>query len=373
MTDKIIIVEKRILSFLQESLDELYSIRQDESKRLEDIKALISALRQDLKKLAVDIDRLAKEYDLSREALMQHSKAGEQEEEKASYHLASELMAKRASTEERYRLLSQRREELLNEEQNLERFVSKSEKMGNRLRMVMNLMAMPEEFEESPETALNKEAMLTAFQIAEREFRSLARELHDGPTQTFSALGLTLEMVQELLSRGDSAAAADELKLSLEQVRIGLDEVRSLLFSLSPAGLDEDFAIPLKRLATQIRQTWKCELSSRLTGKLEDVTGSVRSGAFKTLHQAVLNAARNGAGEVKVSLGYSNKTLRVRIVDNGNGFDVEKERKVAKERGSYGLLNMEERITMLGGNFSITSTPGKGTTVSFAIPVIKGG
>ena len=50
---------------------------------------------------------------------------------------------------------------------------------------------------------------------------------------------------------------------------------------------------------------------------------------------------------------------------------MEREKQAARERGSYGLQNMEERVTVQGGNFSISSAPGKGTTVSFSVPLSR--
>ncbi|NLL36805.1 MAG: hypothetical protein GX256_04700 [Fretibacterium sp.] len=371
MADKIESMEARILHFLRENLDELSTIRQEESERLENVKKRASALLQELRTLAADIDRASKEYDRARAELMQYSKGGLLKEEKDAYKRASELMSERASLEERYRLLSQRKEDFAQDERSLERLISKSERMGNRLRMVMNLIELPDEIDEAKDIARNKEAMATAFQIAEREARFFARELHDGPTQTFSAVGLTLEMVRAHLERGEKVEAEVELDVSLKQLRNGLDEIRCLLFNLAPTGIEEGFEKPLERLSTQVRQTWKAEMAYVLTGNFTPLENNVRIGVFKTLHQAVLNAVRAGAKAVKVSLGCSRGMLRGRVVDNGKGFDVEQAKETAKERGSYGLINMQERVEMLGGKLLISSFPGKGSTLSFSIPLLS--
>jgi two-component system sensor histidine kinase DegS len=240
--------------------------------------------------------------------------------------------------------------------------------MGNRLRMVLNLVSMPEDFSVSGDAVRNTETMQTAFHLAEREAVTFARELHDGPTQTFSAVGLMLETGKEYLHRADYEKAQEEVERALEQTRNGLNEIRAFLFNLSPTGIQDGFELPLKRLTAQLRQMWGCKLSFTLTGNLDDVSASMRICAFKTLHQAVVNGARHGANEIKVSIAYSQKTLKVRVTDNGEGFDVEQERQAAKERGSYGLMNMEDRVKMLGGKISITSMLKKGSNVSFSIP-----
>jgi len=218
--------------------------------------------------------------------------------------------------------------------------------------------------------ARNSETMLNAFLMAEREAVTFARELHDGPVQTFSAIGLMLETGNEYMRRMEFDSAKNELGRALEQTRNGLDEMRAFLFSLSPTGIEGGFDVPLKRLASQLRQMWGCKMSFTLNGDMDAVSANVRVGAFKTLHQAVFNAARHGASDIKVVISYSKKTLRVHVTDNGKGFNVEKEKIEAKNRGSYGLTNMEDRVKMLGGKISISSVLKKGSSVSFSIPIL---
>jgi two-component system sensor histidine kinase DegS len=234
--------------------------------------------------------------------------------------------------------------------------------------MVLNLVSMPEDFPVNGDSVRNTEVMQAAFHLAEREAATFARELHDGPTQTFSAVGLMLETGKEYFHRADYEKAQEEIERALEQTRNGLSEIRAFLFNLSPTGIQEGFDLPLKRLTAQVRQMWGCRLSFTLSGDMSDLSAGMRLGAFKTLHQAVINGARHGATEIKVTVSYSQKALKVRVTDNGEGFDVEREKQAAKERGSYGLINMEDRVKMLGGKISITSILKKGSNVSFSIP-----
>jgi two-component system sensor histidine kinase DegS len=369
--DKLADIEERMSRSLRESLGELYLLQREEAGRLEAVRKRASDLAYELKDLAGAIDRAVKDYERSRKVLVESAILGEAEDEKLYYDRASASMQIRGSLEERRRLLSAQRTELLEEERRLERLVAKSESMGTRLRMVLNLMSLPEGFAKDDSFELrDAETLRAAFQLAEREASAFARDLHDGPTQTFSAVGLTLELGQEYLNREDYEKTATEIDRALEQTRGGLNEIRAFLFSLSPTGIEEGFETPLRRLASQIRQTWGCEMSFVLNGELGEVSGTVRLGAFKALHQAALNAARHGATEVEVAVGCSRKVLRVRVMDNGKGFDVEYEKKAAKERGSYGLSNMEAHVKMLGGSFSVSSAPPGGSVVSFSIPLL---
>jgi two-component system sensor histidine kinase DegS len=179
-----------------------------------------------------------------------------------------------------------------------------------------------------------------------------------------------LEMSKECLRQAKYDMAQEEIEHALEQTRNGLSEIRAFLFNLNPTGIQEGFDLPLRRLAAQLREMRGCKLSYTLSGDLDKIASSVKIGAFKTLHQAVINAASHGATEVKVTVGYSKNTLRVHVTDNGKGFDVDQEKNAAKERGSYGLINMEDRVKMLGGKISISSVIQKGSRVSFSIPIL---
>jgi two-component system sensor histidine kinase DegS len=366
---KIGTIEERINHLLQDSLDELYLFRKEETENLKLVQERGLALTRELRDLAARIDRALKTYERLRGELLESAKLGETLEEKTLYDQASEAMVARNALEERHRFLSAQRLELMNEERRLERSITRSDSMGNRLRMALNLMTAPDDVLEAGEAVRSMETLSAALQIVEREAAGLTRELHDGPTQTFSAVGLILEMARVFLEKEDYGSAAGEIDHALEQNRNGLNELRALLFSLSPTGIQEGFETPLRRLAMQMRQMRECRLSYTLKGEFDDIPVNTKIGAFKTLHQAVLNAVLHGASEVKVTVRCAKKILEVRVMDNGGGFDVEQEREAAKDRESYGLRTMEERVKMLGGKLNISSVLKKGSSVSFSIPI----
>jgi two-component system sensor histidine kinase DegS len=361
-------IEERITRLLRDSLDELFLLRREETENLKLVRERGLALTRELRDLAARIDRALKTYERFRGELLESAKLGETVEEKTLYDQASQAMSALGALEERHRFLSAQKLDLLNEERRLERSISRSDSMGNRLRMVLNLMTVPEDVLEADAASRSMETLSAAFQMVEREAAALTRELHDGPTQTFSAVGLMLEMAQVFLKKEDYGSAAGEIDHALEQNRSGLNELRALLFSLSPTGIQEGFETPLRRLAAQLRQLRGCELSYVLKGEFGGIPVNTKIGAFKTLHQAVLNAVLHGASEVKVSVRCVKKVLEVRVTDNGEGFDVEQEKEAAKDRESYGLRNMEERIKMLGGKLTLSSVPKKGSSISFSIP-----
>ena len=92
MSDKVAVLEDRILQFIQQSLDELNSIRKEEASRLEKARSRINAMSLELKELASGIDSASREYSALREKLVLYSKQGLIAEEKEVYDRASESM-----------------------------------------------------------------------------------------------------------------------------------------------------------------------------------------------------------------------------------------------------------------------------------------
>ncbi|HRF18589.1 MAG TPA: ATP-binding protein, partial [Chitinophagaceae bacterium] len=71
------------------------------------------------------------------------------------------------------------------------------------------------------------------------------------------------------------------------------------------------------------------------------------------------------ATKVIVKAEVKDKVLRLSIADNGTGFDTSK----VKSKKTLGILGMQERSSMMGGDYSITTTPGKGTTIVVSVPI----
>jgi signal transduction histidine kinase len=87
---------------------------------------------------------------------------------------------------------------------------------------------------------------------------------------------------------------------------------------------------------------------------------------FRILQESLSNIVRHAhASSVRVELRSSGRTLTMTVTDNGIGLGARERGKV----GSFGLVGIEERISILGGSFSISSTDGEGTTVCVSVPL----
>jgi two-component system sensor histidine kinase UhpB len=204
-------------------------------------------------------------------------------------------------------------------------------------------------------------------QIQEAERRSIARELHDEIGQQLCGIGLMLTMCQQLPS--------DAAQAQLTKAQTFVDElvakVRTLALDLRPTIMD-DFGLVsglgwlFDRYTTQTNVSISMESH---IGAQQRFDPEVELTAYRIVQEALTNVARHaGVGEVTIRLLADDDTLTVAIEDHGLGFD----RQIVAARLSAGLGGMKERAASLGGQVTIETAPGAGTTITARIPLHYG-
>jgi two-component system sensor histidine kinase DegS len=363
-------IQDKVSESLQYSIDSLVTLREEERERHFELRTRREGVQKELNEVIVASEKAEAEYRRSRQVLLDASRSGNESREKEAYERAMNLMKIRGAFEEREKHLAAQRDDLDREERRIERLIARSEEMGNRFRVVLNLLNFSIEDEGSGTLSPEQKEFSAGLLLAERESISLSRELHDGPIQKFSAAGLMIDLAGEFLSRGDFGKAKEELARTRSHIGDALEEFRSFLFQLNPTGLKEGFDVALSRLVAQTSSLSGADVRYAVEGQSDLISLPMRTTVFKIIQQAVVNAVKNGkARRIRVLVSIGREMLRVKIVDDGLGFDVEKVRSEAEEKGAWGLVNMEDRAAMIGGEFSVLSEPGKGATVSLAVPL----
>ena len=102
---------------------------------------------------------------------------------------------------------------------------------------------------------------------------------------------------------------------------------------------------------------------------VEQLDSARRTVLYRVALSALTNVARHAhASRVAVSIGELPDAVRMEITDNGKSFDVERVLR-ARNHKHLGLLGMRERVEMVGGNLSVESAPGRGTTIGAEVPL----
>src|SRR5436190_4724457 len=193
------------------------------------------------------------------------------------------------------------------------------------------------------------------------ERKRLARELHDSVTQTLFSIGLTAEAAAALVDV-DPARAKAELEQLQELTQAAMREMRSLIFELRPAELETDgLMATLRKHVDVLTSVYDCEIAVSLDAA-HALAPDVERGLLRIAQEALANALKHsGASRVELGLGTHDSVVVLRVADDGRGFDPAEA--IARSR-RLGLTSMRERVEALGGELTIDSAPGRGTTVT---------
>jgi len=208
--------------------------------------------------------------------------------------------------------------------------------------------------------------------IYEEARNKLARDLHDGPTQSLAALAMRTNFVRRLMERDIEAAIAELFKIE-DLARRTTKEMRHMLFTLRPLVLEsQGLAVALDSLAHNMKETFNQEIiveaDEEIVPKLELKKQAV---IFAIAEEAINNARKHArATYIRVRFVEVEPDLALlEIEDDGVGFDVRDAEASYGERGRLGLVNMHERTTLLNGSFKVDSAPGRGTRVQVFLPL----
>src|SRR3954452_1322129 len=197
------------------------------------------------------------------------------------------------------------------------------------------------------------------------ERNRLARELHDSVTHQLFGVSLTAEAAATVLD-DDPAQARVQLARLQELTREAMEELRSLIFELRPPDVEsEGLLVALRKHVDVLRRVYRRDVGLHVDGdpELPPETGSE---VLRIVQEALQNALRHSSAErLDVFLDADDGMVRVRVVDDGSGFDPGAPGLRARR---LGLTSMEERARSVGGRLSITSRPGEGTTIALEVP-----
>jgi signal transduction histidine kinase len=211
-------------------------------------------------------------------------------------------------------------------------------------------------------------------EIQEEARRTLARNLHDGPTQSVAAIAMRVNFARRLIER-DIKAAGDELYKIEDLARKTTKEIRHMLFTLRPLVLETAGLIPaFESMAEKVSDTYGQNVIVEADQAAVESLEMVKQGViFYIAEEAVNNARKHAEAEhIWVRLiAMKGEIVLLEIEDDGVGFDVGAVDTGYDQRGSLGMVNMRERSELINGIFQLESMVGKGTRVRVWVPVTE--
>jgi signal transduction histidine kinase len=211
-------------------------------------------------------------------------------------------------------------------------------------------------------------------EMAEAEFAAIlsernrvGRELHDTLSQGLTATSVQLRLARKKMN-GASDAVNQHLDAALLLVRESLKEARNSIWNMRAQVLENgDLSDALKAILRQMADGTDMVTMFDSVGRTRRLAPVIENNILRIGQEAIVNATKHsGAKQVQVTLEYEERQFRLRVADDGRGFDPAEP---PRSDGGFGLMGMRERAAEMNGKLTLRSAPGQGTEIILNIPL----
>jgi signal transduction histidine kinase len=236
--------------------------------------------------------------------------------------------------------------------------------VGFSISYLMNRLKGQQQSLETANIHLTHYASTLEHLATSRERNRLARELHDTLAHTLSGLSVQLETVKAYWDV-DQQTARSILDKSLAAAHSGLEETRRALEALRASPLDDlGLALATRNMVEGAAARANLTLDLSIMDKLPALSPDVEQCIYRVAQEAVTNVVNHAnAKNLTVKLEFIEEKMSLIVRDDGIGFGIEKNNKTSH----FGLTGMRERAQLIGGDLTIISKPGYGTTIQLTI------
>jgi signal transduction histidine kinase len=203
----------------------------------------------------------------------------------------------------------------------------------------------------------------------EEERKRLARELHDDTAQALIALNQQVEMAQKILD-SDPARAVERLAQVRQTLAEVLESVRRFSRDLRPIYLEDLGFLPALEMLTK-EAGWGQGLSVQLavSGPARRLPPDLELAAYRIVQEALNNVVQHArANQAWIQVRFEAKHLILSVRDDGQGFEAPDLPDTLARRGHFGLMGIQERALLYGGQMALRSAPGEGAEITIRLP-----
>jgi signal transduction histidine kinase len=203
------------------------------------------------------------------------------------------------------------------------------------------------------------------FRAIMAERARVGHELHDTLAQGFAGVAFQIQAAKNNVPEGD-AVLGHHLDVALDMVRHSHSEAHRSIIMLRPQGLSETANLEeaLKHSIQRMTEGCAIDVNFGVNGAESGLPLIVEDALYRVAQESIANALRHGhPRSLRVNLDYDPRTVTLRVVDDGVGFDP-----MVRDGSGFGLPGMRQRIRALHGTFTITSKRGSGTQITAVVP-----
>ena len=362
----------QMVDTMDQSKNDIFIISEQSRQSFEQMKQELEIVREGISLVIIEGDLLEEKTRYSRTRLAdvsKHFNTFSEVQVREAYELANNLQIKLSINRTEEKQLRERRDDLERRLQGLLETIQRADQLVTQVNVVMNYLTSDlKNVGQALETAkLKQDFSLKIIQAQEEERKRLSREIHDGPAQMMANVLLRSDLIERTYREKGVEKAFDELADLKVMVRNALSEVRRIIYDLRPMALDDLGLIPTlkKYLMTIEEYNMGCEIHFQSMGEDRRIISNYEVAIFRLVQESVTNATKHGkCTQIWVKVEWRNDAVNILVKDNGSGFDP-----TLVQDSSFGLLGMRERIDLIKGEMTVTSSPGKGTMMMFRIPL----
>lgn len=277
----------------------------------------------------------------------------------------------RQDIREAYQAMLEAQQRLFTMRGQLEKLQAQQRQLQHRARLLQRVLETCPMGDVAPKAAAPGEetpAIIRVIEAQERERQQLARQMHDGPAQALTNLVLQAEICERLFEVDPNQARAELANLKSAVVST-FQRIRTFIANLRPMMLDDLGLIPTLKRYVEDASEGGFQVKLTVTGRERRFASYKEVTAFRVIQELLANAREvSSATRAQVSVDVGEDRLRVSVEDDGSGFELS-QLGAGPVAEKMGLGTLRERIEMLGGKFQVESSPGRGTRVTFEIPL----
>lgn len=202
----------------------------------------------------------------------------------------------------------------------------------------------------------------------EEERKRIARDLHDQLGQALSAMTMGMEAAERAMSPSQDGLR-DRLLHAKSLATRALEQTHELILDLRPVALDDlGLIAAMRSYAEQHLLPRGVEVQVSTEGAARRLAPELEIALFRIVQEAINNIANHAnAQHVRLSIAFAAAGVRVRVEDDGCGFDPDEILQAGDHDRGFGLLGMQERATLAEGSVVIDSHPGDGTRIEIVL------
>jgi signal transduction histidine kinase len=198
---------------------------------------------------------------------------------------------------------------------------------------------------------------------SEEERARWARELHDETLQELGALKVVLDAARQT---ADAERMGSTIESAVGQIELSIRNLQALITELRPAALDQIGLVPaLEALVKRVGATSGMHVDAeiKLGRDAPRLHPEVERTVYRVIQESLTNATKHAeAANVQVELDLEDGAVTLCVCDDGKGFDTQ------GISAGFGLVGMQDRVSLVGGSMQVDSEPGAGTTVRGQVP-----